>query len=110
MKKGISKSRTKSRRRKRSDDEMLPEYDFSGGVRGKYFRAYRQGYTVTVHKDDGKVEVRHFKPTEGVVVLDRDVRKYFPDAESVNSALRGLIALFPQKTHKAKSKTRDASK
>lgn len=110
MKKEISKSRTKSRRRKRSDDEMLPEYDFSGGVRGKYFRAYRQGYTVTVYKDDETVEVRQFKPAEGVVVLDRDVRKYFPDAESVNSALRALIALFPQKPHKTKTKTRDASK
>ena len=29
MKKEISKSRTKSRRRKRGDDKMLPEYDFS---------------------------------------------------------------------------------
>jgi hypothetical protein len=110
MKKEISKSRTKSRRRKRGDDEMLPEYDFSGGVRGKYFRAYRQGYTVTVYKDDGTVEERHFKPAEGVVVLDRDVRKYFPDAESVNSALRALIAIFPQKPHRTKAKTRDASK
>jgi len=110
MKKEISKSRTKSRRRKRGDDEMLPEYDFSGGVRGKYFRAYRKGSTVTVYKGDGTVEGRHFKPTEGVLVVDRDVRKYFPDAESVNSALRALIALFPQKPHKTKAKTGDASK
>ena len=87
---------------------MLPEYDFSGGVRGKYFRAYRQGYTVTVYKDDGIVEERHFKPTEGVVVLDRDVRRYFPDAESVNNALRALIALFPQKPRRTKTKARAA--
>jgi len=30
------------------DDDMLPEYDFRGkkGVRGKYYRAMQQGYTV----------------------------------------------------------------
>jgi len=27
------------------DDELLPEYDFRGGVRGKHFRAYQQGHT-----------------------------------------------------------------
>jgi len=37
---------------------MLPEYDLSGGVRGKYARAFRQGYTVKVHHKDGTVETR----------------------------------------------------
>jgi len=37
------------------DEEMLPEYDLSTkqGVRGKYYRAYREGHTVTVHHHDG---------------------------------------------------------
>lgn len=35
------------------DDDMLPEYDFSQGVRGKHFREYRQGYTVTITHPDG---------------------------------------------------------
>lgn len=38
--------------------EILPEYDFSGGVRGKYARDFRQGYTVKVHRRDGTVETR----------------------------------------------------
>ena len=32
------------------DDAMLPEYDFSGGVRGKHYRAYRRGTTVVRSK------------------------------------------------------------
>ena len=30
------------------DDEMLPEYDFSGAVRGKYYDRYSQGVKITV--------------------------------------------------------------
>jgi hypothetical protein len=47
--------------------------------------------------------VQHFKPESGVVVLDRDVRKYFPDGEAVNKALRSLIELIPSKPRKAKA-------
>lgn len=76
-------------------DDMLPEYDFSGGVRGKHYRAYQQGYTIVVHKSDGTSEERDYSLPEGAVILDPDVRTYFPDAESVNTALRGLIKLIP---------------
>ena len=38
-----------------------------------------------------------FSLDEGAVMLDPDVREYFPDAESVNKALQGLIALTPPK-------------
>jgi hypothetical protein len=79
------------------DDEMRSEYDFSGGVRGKHFRAYRQGYTVTIHKDDGTTVVKHVKPNEDAVILEPDVRKYFPDSESVNRVLRSFISLIPRK-------------
>jgi len=80
--------------------EMLPEYDFSGqeGVRGKYYRAYQQGHTVKIHEKDGSVSVQYFTLEEGAVLLDPDVREYFPDSESVNRALRGLIRLAPHKT------------
>lgn len=81
-------------------DDMRPEYDFasmSGGVRGKYYRAYRAGHTVKIHRADGTTVVQHFEPEEGIVVLAPDVREYFPDSEAVNKALRGLIALIPQK-------------
>ena len=30
------------------DDAMLPEYDFSKGMRGKHYRAYRRGTTVVL--------------------------------------------------------------
>ena len=53
------------------DDDMLPEYDFGGGVRGKYFQRAIEGRLV--------------------VVLDPDVAVAFPNAESVNRALRLLV-------------------
>lgn len=48
--------------------EMRPEYDFStmkGGVRGKYYKACREGHKVVVHKEDGTDSVQYFKP-EGI--------------------------------------------
>ena len=78
-----------------TDDEMLPEYDFSGGIRGKHYHAYQRGYKVIIHKTDGTTEERDFALPAGAVVLDPDVRPYFPDSDAVNRALRGLIALIP---------------
>ena len=52
---------------------MLPEYDFSKGVRGKYAKRYATG--------------------SNVVVLSPDVAKRFPDSDSVNKALRTLVRL-----------------
>jgi hypothetical protein len=79
------------------DHEMRSEYDFSGGVRGKHFRAYRQGYTVKIQKPDGTAVVRHVKPQEGAVILEPGVREYFPDSESVNRVLKSFISLIPRK-------------
>lgn len=78
------------------DDDMLPEYDFSKGVRGKHYQAFRQGYKVTIHRVDGSIEERDYTLPEGVVALDPDVQPYFPDSEAVNRALRGLIDLLPK--------------
>lgn len=50
---------------------MKPEYDFRRGVRGKYAQRYAEG--------------------TNVVVLAADVAEFFPDAESVNAALRTLV-------------------
>jgi len=56
-------------------DEMLEEYDFSNGIRGKYAKAYKEGVNI--------------------IRLDNsDVMKFFPDAKSVNEALRTLIHLM----------------
>ena len=73
-------------------DEMREEYDFSQGVRGKHYRAYRAGHVVRVGKSDGSIEERHFTLEDGAVMLDPDVKARFPDSESVNRALRSLIA------------------
>ncbi|MBW4642322.1 MAG: hypothetical protein KME23_04775 [Goleter apudmare HA4340-LM2] len=35
------------------DSDMLPEYDFTGGVRGKHDQEYQQGHMVTIHQADG---------------------------------------------------------
>jgi len=77
-------------------DVQQPPIDFSNSVRGKHAQAYQRGYEVVVHKMDGTTEVRDFAMPEGSVVLAPNVRTYFPNAEMVNRALRGLIDLLPQ--------------
>lgn len=52
-------------------DDMKQEYDFSEGVRGKYFMRYQAG--------------------SNVVILDPEIAKIFKDSASVNDALRALI-------------------
>jgi hypothetical protein len=79
------------------DDEMRPEYDFSGGVRGKHCKVLREeGYIVRVYNDDGSVTERHVAG-ERTVILDPDVYEYFPNSQAVNQALRTLISLVPAK-------------
>jgi hypothetical protein len=78
------------------DEEMQPLYDFTGGVRGKHAHAYQFGYRVVIHKQDGSKEEREYILPEGAIILEPDVRAYFPDAESVNRTLRDLIRLIPQ--------------
>ncbi len=57
-------------------DEMRPEYDLRGGVRGKYYQRYQEG--------------------TNIVLLDSDVAAVFRDSESVNQALRVLIKAASQ--------------
>ena len=54
--------------------EMLSEYDFKNGVRGKYVKKYNEG--------------------TNIVIIEDDVRKIFPTAKSVNNALRALTNIF----------------
>lgn len=96
------KKATQNRRRTSADSDMLPEYDFSGGVRGKHYKAYRRGHTVKIHQADGTVSIHYFKPEEGAVMLEPDVQEYFSDAEAVNKALRALIELIPKDRNKQK--------
>jgi hypothetical protein len=61
----------KTTSRVREETTMRPEYDFSGGVRGKYAKRYAQG--------------------SNIVVLDPDVARAFPTARAVNAALRKVL-------------------
>ncbi len=82
-----------------NEDDMPTEYDFStmkGGVQGKYYQAYRAGHTVTIHKSDGKVDIQYFRLEDGAVMLEPDVRQYFPNSDAVNKALRCLIPLVAE--------------
>ncbi|HQX16242.1 MAG TPA: hypothetical protein PLA27_07445 [Anaerolineales bacterium] len=88
--------------------EMRAEYNFSGGARGKHAAAYRQEHSVTIHKKDGTTVVQNFKLEEGAILLEPDVREYFPDAESVNKALRTLIAIAPRKRGKLRASSKIA--
>lgn len=92
---GGSMSDKRSEQAENSDD-MAAEYDFSNGVRAKFYEAYQSGYQVTIHKMDGTTEVRDSALPEGAVVLDPDIRAYFPDSEAVNRTLRGLLTLMPR--------------
>jgi hypothetical protein len=78
-----------------TNDTMRAEYNFSSVVRGKHYRAMQGGYTITIHKADGTTLVKEVKPTKGVIVLEPDVQKYFPDSNAVNTVLRSLIRLIP---------------
>lgn len=90
MKKKISKARTLK------DADMRPEYDFTGAVRGRHYHPLDEGYTVEINKSDGTTVVEHYTLAEGTVLLQPDVREYFPDSKAVNAALRSLIALVAE--------------
>lgn len=82
------------------DEGMRSEYDFSrmkGAARGKYYEAYRSGHKVKIHREDGTSSVQYFRLEDGAVMLEPDVQKHFPNSQSVNKALRSLIAIFPSR-------------
>lgn len=62
------------------ETEMLDEYDFTGGVRGKY--------------------VERLMNRKNVIVLEPDVAEVFTDSESVNEALRGLLPIIHKQADK----------
>lgn len=81
----------------KEENDMRAEYDFTGGVRGKHYRAMQAGYTITIHKADGTIITKDVMPKEGAVVIEPDIRVFFSDSESVNRTLRCLIPLLPKK-------------
>lgn len=57
---------------------MREVYDFSGGVRGKHYKAYREGHTVRIHKENGTTSEQYFTQEGGAVMLDPDIRPAYP--------------------------------
>jgi hypothetical protein len=68
---------------KEFDSDMLDEYEFSEGVRGKYVERFAEGCNV--------------------VVLDPDVAEVFTDSESVNQALRAYAEIIRNQAEKGQS-------
>jgi hypothetical protein len=64
-----------AKRRKSDVDVIRPEYDFSGGVRGKYASRFARG--------------------ANVVVLAPDVAAVFKTSKAVNDALRSHLGRKP---------------
>ena len=78
-------SMKKTTNKRRTSDELRPEYDLSnlqGGVRGRYLQRYRSG--------------------TNLVLLSPDVARYFPDGQSVNTALRTLIRTSKRSPRRAR--------
>lgn len=69
---------------------VVPDYDFSDGVRGKYAARFREG--------------------TNVVILSPDVAEIFPDSQAVNEALRTLVRMSGKTVRmpEAKRKSRGA--
>ena len=68
-----------SKKTKGAESELHDEYDFRGGVRGKYAERYAKG--------------------SNVIVLDPDVADVFPDGSAVNEALRVLAKSAREARH-----------
>jgi hypothetical protein len=74
----MKKARKRPAKRVRTHrDDILPEYDFSGGVRGKYAARFAEGVNI--------------------VLLDRDLAESFPTSRAVNQALRQLLKIRPKR-------------
>jgi hypothetical protein len=77
MKKAVSRRR----------DDLRPEYDLSklkGGVRGKYVQRVKRG--------------------TNLILLSPDVAEYFPDEQSVNTALRSLVGIAKARVQHTRAK------
>jgi uncharacterized protein (UPF0335 family) len=68
-------------KKQNEEDRMLDEYDFTGGVRGKYVE-------------------RVAAARKNVITLEPDVAEVFTDSESVNQALRGLLPIIQKQAEK----------
>ena len=67
--------------KKKPEQRMLKEYDFSSGVRGKYADRYAAG--------------------RNIVILSPDIATLFPTSQAVNKALRTFVKMRKERPKKA---------
>ena len=60
-----------------NDPDMLEEYDFSKGIKGKYAKRYAEG--------------------TNVVLIYPDLAEFFPAHDTVNDALRSLTRIIKKR-------------
>ena len=72
-------------RTKKPEDEILPEYDFSGARRNPYAVRFNAGAKA--------------------VVLDPDVAEVFTDGAAVNETLRALVKVMADQQRRRSSST-----
>ena len=65
----------------KKENEMLEEYDFTNGIRGKYAKAYQEG--------------------TNIVKIDKQLLEFFPDEKSVNDALKNLAKIIENQHKKS---------
>jgi hypothetical protein len=68
-------------KKKQTESPLLPEYDFSQAMRGKYAERFAAG--------------------SNVVVIASDVAGLFPDSDSVNETLRAVAKIAERTGKKA---------
>ena len=66
--------------KKKPTPDILPEYDFKDGIRGKYAKKFAEG--------------------TNIILLAPDVLKDFPDSNSVNKTLRALSRIVKRNRKK----------
>jgi hypothetical protein len=64
---------------KKNNPDMLKEYDFGKGIRGKHYKRCAEG--------------------SNAVVIDAELAKIFPDSKSVNKALQLLVDIAKKCTN-----------
>ncbi len=67
-------------KKQNEETEMLDEYNFTGGIRGKY--------------------ANRIANKNNAIILEPDVAAVFTDSESVNQALRGLLPIIQKQAQK----------
>lgn len=62
--------------------DVRPEYDFAGGVRGRYADQFPGGVTLAQ--------------------IDPDVAEAFPSSQAINDALRSMLAARQRRSHQGR--------